>query len=56
MSAPIQVLAEDPETGELAEKTVQPGDFLILAVRPLYLDGVVRYANGTVVLTLKRAS
>lgn len=53
-SAAIRVTAEDLATGEGGTRDVTPGDWCLIPVEPLYLAGVVKHANGTVVLTLKR--
>jgi hypothetical protein len=52
----IRVVATDLETGEAAERVVQPGDFIVIPVAPLYLDGLVKHSTGTVQLTLKKAA
>jgi hypothetical protein len=52
MSA-IRVTVEDLENGETGTRDVQPGDYCIVAHEPMYVDGVVKYSTGTVVLTLK---
>lgn len=54
MSSPIVVTVTDPETGETARKELQPGQYAVVCAEPRYLDGKQFYANGTVVLTLKR--
>ncbi len=51
MSA-IRVTVTDEETGETAERTID-NDYVLVTAGRHYLDGVVRYANGTVVLTVK---
>lgn len=52
----IKVTAVDLENGDTGEREIQPGDYLLLPVEPMYLDSIQRYGNGTVVLTLKRRS
>lgn len=50
----IKVTAVDLETGETSEQILQPGNYCLTLTEPLYLDSGQRYANGTLVLTLKR--
>lgn len=53
----IRVIAEDLDApGETMTRDVEPGDYCLIAVEPLHLDGITRYANGTVILTLKRSA
>lgn len=48
-----RVTATDLETGE-AETTIIEDNYLLICDGKYYLDGYSRYANGTVVLTVKR--
>lgn len=50
----IRITAEDIETGERGVREIAEGDYCLIPVEPLYLDGIQRHANGTIVLTLKR--
>ena len=52
--AAIRVTAEDLETGETGVREIQPGEYIVIPVEPMYLDGYVQHGNGTVQLTLKR--
>ena len=54
MSDPIIVTATDAQTGETGRQELHPGEYCLIVVDPLYLDGKQVYGNGTVVLTLKR--
>ena len=55
MSQPIvRVSAEDLESGEGGVQELTAGQYIVIPVEPLYLDGVVQHGNGTVVITLKR--
>ncbi len=56
MSRGIRVTAVDLETGEVAERTVQPGDYAIVAVAPCHLAAQQHDINGTAVLTLRGLS
>lgn len=49
----IKVIAIDLETGDQAEKVIQPGNYVIVAASPCYVAGEDHHANGTTVLTLK---
>lgn len=49
----IRVVATDLETGETAEKVIQPGNYVIVAASPCYVAGEQHHANGTSQLTLK---
>lgn len=53
MTRPIEVLATDPETGELRYVECVPGDYVLVCAQPRYLASSVHYGNGTVVITLK---
>lgn len=50
--APIKVTVTDVLAGESAERTIEDNYILVTAGR-YYLDGIVKHANGTVVLTVK---
>lgn len=50
----VRVTAEDLDTHENDTADLAAGDYVVVPVEPLYLDSTRRYANGTVVLTLKR--
>ncbi len=52
--AGIKVTALDLENGDTAEQVIQPGQYNLVVADPLYLAGERHYANGTIVLTLKR--
>lgn len=49
----LNVNVTHAETGDSDSATVVEGDYLILCHEPCRLDGIQRYANGTVVLTIK---
>lgn len=51
----VEVRCRDTD-GDEETKVVDAGDYCIVAVWPLVVDGVQTYKNGTTVLTLKRAS
>lgn len=55
MTAPLKVTVTDANTGEkLGEQIVVPGDFVVIAHEPCYIDGVQAYPlKGTQVLTIK---
>jgi hypothetical protein len=54
MAKGIRVTVEDLETGETATRDVVPGDYILIPLKPCYLDGIQRYpGKGTTVLTLK---
>lgn len=55
MSEPIKVTVTDPATGEVLGEQVIDNDYVILCAGRARLDGVVRHANGTHVLTVKGA-
>lgn len=48
----IRVTVEDLETGETASREVDD-DYVLVTAGRHYLDGIVRHANGTTVLTVK---
>lgn len=50
----IRVTATDLDSGETGTRDIAAGDYFLIPVEPLYLDGITRHANGTVMLTLKR--
>lgn len=52
----IRVTAVDLETGEVAEKTIEPGNYVIVVVAPCHVAAEQHHANGTTVLTLKGRS
>ena len=52
----VRVTAEDLVTGEDGVVELAAGQYVCIPVEPLYLAGIRRYANGTVVLTLKRGA
>jgi hypothetical protein len=49
----IRIIVEDLLTGDRAEKTIQPGNYAIIAAAPCHVAGEQHHANGTTVLTLK---
>lgn len=49
----FRVTVEDLAKGGSSSRTISAGDFFLLTTEPCYLDGEQRYANGTVVLTIK---
>jgi hypothetical protein len=60
VSAPVsegrsgfRVTCEDLATGETQTRDVAVGDYMLLSFAPCYLHHTQRYANGTVILTLK---
>lgn len=52
----VRVTAADIETGEDGTVELAAGEYVCIPVEPLYLASTQRHANGTVVLTLKRAT
>lgn len=50
----VEVTVTDLGDGDRDTATVLPGDYCLVVTRPLRLTHTRRYANGTVVLTLKR--
>lgn len=50
----VRVTAEDLDTHENGDVYLAEGEYVLIPTEPLYLDSIVRHANGTVVLTLKR--
>jgi hypothetical protein len=52
--APVRVTAYDPDNGDSGTREVVPGDYCLIVNEPAYLDGIKRYSNGTVVLTIKQ--
>jgi hypothetical protein len=52
-SGGIRVTVEDLETGETESKVVW-NDYVIVTAGDHYVDGIVRHANGTTQLTIKR--
>lgn len=51
--AGTRVTAEDVDTGE-SESKVITNDYILVCDGDRYLDQVVRHANGTHILTVKR--
>jgi hypothetical protein len=51
----LRVTCVELESGIEETREVAAGDYCIVAVWPLVVDGVVTYRNGTTVLTLKNA-
>ncbi len=49
----IKVTVEDLETGDEDATTIWD-DYVLVCAGDVYLDGIQKYGNGTVVLTLKR--
>lgn len=49
----IRVTAVDLETGDVAEKVIQPGNYVIVVADPCHVANEQHYASGTTVLTLK---
>lgn len=49
------VRATDNETGEFDETTIE-NDYAVICDGDVYVAGIAKHSNGTVVLTLKRAS
>ncbi len=49
----IRITVEDLETGE-QEQTEIENDYVIITAGDYFLDGIVSYRNGTVVLTVKK--
>lgn len=49
----FRVTVEDLAEGGSSSRMISAGDFFLLTTEPCYLDGEQRYANGTVVLTIK---
>lgn len=52
--AGIRVTVTDLENGETASREID-NDYVLVTAGKHYLDGIVRHANGTVVLTVKVA-
>lgn len=49
----ICVIATDLTTGERGEASIKPGNFVCVCAEPLYVAGEQRYANGTIIVTLR---
>lgn len=54
--AGIKITAKDLDSGETLEQEIKPGQYSLVVADPLYLANTQRYANGTVVLTLKKSA
>lgn len=54
MSKGIRVTVEDLETGETASREFMD-DYALICAGNVFLDSTVTHANGTHVLTVKRA-
>jgi hypothetical protein len=51
----IKVTVLDHQNGDIGEREIEPGDYCIVVADPLYLAGIQKHGNGTIVLTLKLA-
>ena len=51
----IRITVTDIDTGESESRDICD-DYCLVTDGSVYLDGVVKHANGTTVLTLKRAA
>jgi hypothetical protein len=49
-----KVVATDLATGDSDERIIR-NDYCLIVDGDLYLDGIASHANGTVILTIKRA-
>lgn len=49
----LRITCEDTETGDTESRTIE-NDYCLITDGDLYLDGIQRHANGTVVLTIKK--
>ncbi len=52
--AGIKITAKDMDSGETLEQEIQPGQYSLVVADPAYLANTQRYANGTIVLTIKK--
>jgi hypothetical protein len=51
----IKVTVLDHQNGDVDEHEIEPGGYYIVVADPLYLAGIQKHGDGTIVLTLKRA-
>lgn len=52
---PVKVTVSDPETGEVLAEQVITNDYVVITAGNTYIDRVQAHANGTAVITVKRA-
>lgn len=56
MSDPIKVTVSDPDSGEVLGEQVVDNDYVLICAGNRYVSNTDAHANGTHVVTIKRAT